>query len=89
MPEIDLQEVEVMDTTISSADNVLISLIGMKEEIISSISNGSCLSKMQPVLMKQINLPLREFADWKIFTFPNARILPDHLSHLNVELAKC
>ena len=51
MPEIDLQEVEVMDTTISSADDVLTSLIGMKEEIINSISNGSCLSKMQPVLM--------------------------------------
>ena len=67
---------------------MLISLVGMKEEIINSISNGSCLSKMQPVLMKQINLLLREFADWKIFTFPNARILPDHLSHLNVEISE-
>ena len=88
MPEIDLQEVEVMDTTISKADNVLISLVGMKEEIINSIYNGSCLSKMQPILMEQINLPFREFADWKNLTFPNAKILPDHLSHLNVEISE-
>ena len=66
MPETDLQEVEVLDATLSKADNVLISLVGMKEEIINSIYNGSCLSKMQPILMEQINLPFREFADWKI-----------------------
>ena len=60
----------------------------MKEEIINSIYNGSCLSKMQPILMEQINLPFREFADWINLTFPNARILPDHLSHLNVEITE-
>ena len=88
IPEIHLQVVEVTDTTISKGDNLLISVIAMKKEIISSISNGNFLSSMQLTLMEQINLPLREFADWKNFTFPNARILPNHLSHIKLEISE-
>ena len=51
-----VQEVEVMDSTISEGDNLVIGVIAMKEEIISSISNVNFLSSMQSTLMEQIHL---------------------------------
>ena len=68
--EINLQEVEVVETTICQADNILVRVIAMKDQILDSISKGKYLSEMHSILIKQIQLPLRDFADWENFYFP-------------------
>ena len=86
--EINLQEVEVVETTICQADNILVRVIAMKDQILDSISKGKYLSEMHSILIKQIQLPLRDFADWENFTFPDAKLLPNHLSYLKLEISE-
>ena len=86
--EINLQEVEVVETTICQAENILVRVIAMKDQILDSISKGKYLSEMHSILTKQIQLPLRDFADWKNVTFPDPKLLPNHLSYLKLEISE-
>ena len=86
--EINLQEVEVVETTICQADNILVRVIAMKDQILDSISKGKYLSEMHSILIKQIQLPLHDFADWKNFTFSDAKLLLNHLSYLKLEISE-
>ena len=77
-----------MDPTMCQADNILVKVIAMKDQILDSISKGKYLSKMHSTLIKHIQLPLRDFADWKNLTFPDAKLLPNHLSYLKLEISE-
>ena len=77
-----------MDPTMCRADNILVKVIAMKDQILDSISKGKYLSKMHSTLIKHIQLPLRYFADWKNLTFPDAKLLPNHLSYLKLEISE-